>query len=88
MSLLRETSHGPDGKTPANTVAAFGRDGNTGATFTNFNTDGYGVAMGVRDMRTGQTIVAIFSPEDTEELRQQLNTWYGPRATLSEVKHG
>ena len=47
-----------------------------------------GVGIGTRNLLTGDTVVVVLTPEDTEELRQQLNAWYGRKANLGEVKNG
>lgn len=94
MSLIRATSNGPGG-VPADTVACYGMDEESGATFTHFNTDGLGIAIGVRGSAHNNgamvaalaTIACVLSAEDTEELRQQLNEWYGRKAVLLEAKH-
>jgi hypothetical protein len=89
VTLIYDRTKGPDGVTDADTVFVLGRFGDTGVSFTNFNMgDMIGVAIGARNLATGAVIVAVITTEDTEELRQQLNAWYGRKATLIEVKNG
>ena len=88
MSVGKETSSGPTGS-PAHTVAWVSRAGTTAVTMTQFeDTPEVGVGIGTRNLLTGDTVVVVLTPEDTEELRQQLNAWYGRKATLIEVSHG
>ena len=87
MTTIREQSPGPFGQ-PADTIGALGHKPNTGVTLTNFGPEsGFGIAVGTKDV-DGRTTAVLLSLEDTEDLRQQLNEWYGPKAQLREVKHG
>ena len=87
MTCISEKSPGPFGD-EAETIGALGHKPNTGATFTNFGAGcGFGVAIGTKDEH-GRTTAVLLTLEDTEEIRQQLNKWYGAKAKLSEVKHG
>jgi hypothetical protein len=85
VSLVRETMRGPFGK-QADTVLGVGRNGLYGISFTNFHEEEVGVGIGTRELAGSSTHVVVLTPEDTEELRQQLNEWYGRKAELREVK--
>lgn len=94
MSLIHDKATGPTGAV-ADSVGFYGTDMESGGTVTNFNTEGVGMAIGIRGWahEKGQrigfgTMAVVLTPEDTEELRQQLNAWFGRKATLSEVKNG
>ena len=94
MSLIHDKATGPTG-VECDTVGFFGVDLESGGTVSNFNTPGVGMAIGMRGWahEGGRrvafgTIAVVLSVEDTEELRQQLNTWFGRKANLVEVKNG